>query len=103
MSCAQGISEETGETARHALAQGRRIKLVASATRSTDGSFTARVEPRELPADDLLAGLDGSANALILETDLLDRIAICQLSGSLTQTAYALLTDLVSIARSQRR
>ena len=47
------------------------------------------------------AGLDGSANALILETDLLDRVAICQLSGSLTQTAYGLLSDLISIARTQ--
>ena len=31
------------------------------------------------------------ANALILETDLLGDIAICQLGGSLTMTAYALL------------
>ena len=97
-----GISEQTGRRAREALARGRRVKLVASARRARDGSLSARVEPRELPAGDLLAGLDGSANALILETDLLDRFAICQLSGSLTQTAYALLTDLVSIARSHR-
>ena len=98
-----GISEEVGLRAREARARGRRVKLVASARRLPDGSFSARVEPRELPGDDLLAGLDGSANALILETDLLDRIAICQLSGSLTQTAYALLSDLISIARSHRR
>jgi homoserine dehydrogenase len=98
-----GITEATGELARSARARGRRIKLVASARRSPDGVLSTRVEPRELAGDGLLAGLDGSANALILETDLLDRIAICQLSGSLTQTAYALLTDLVSIARSHRR
>ena len=61
------------------------------------------MEPRELPADHLLAGLDGTANALILETDLLDRMAICQLSGSLTQTAYSLLTDIIAIARSTAR
>jgi homoserine dehydrogenase len=57
----------------------------------------------ELPAGHLLAGLDGSANALILETDLLAKVAICQLSGSLTQTAYALLSDLLAIARSAGR
>jgi homoserine dehydrogenase len=60
------------------------------------------VEPRELPAAHLLATLDGGANALILETDILDRVAICQMGGSLTQTAYALLTDIVSIAREAR-
>ena len=42
------------------------------------------------------------ANALVLQTDLLGEIAICQLGGSLTQTAYALLSDLVTIRRRQR-
>ncbi|CAN5702350.1 homoserine dehydrogenase [soil metagenome] len=97
-----GISEATGDLARNARTRGQRIKLVASAHRSTDGTLSARVEPRELPGDHLLAGLDGDANALILDTDLLGRIAICQLSSGLTQTAYALLTDLISIARNHR-
>ncbi len=93
-----GITDASGAAVRAALARGRRLKLVASAHRTADGHVLATVAPRELPASDLLATLDGSANALILDTDLLDRIAICQLSGSLTQTAYALLTDLVTIA-----
>ena len=96
-----GINQSSGDLARAARARGHRLKLVASARRTASGSLEARVEPRELPLDHLLAGLDGSANALILETDLLDRVAICQLSGSLTQTAYGLLSDLISIARTQ--
>lgn len=94
----RGLDASTGEAARAALARDKRLKLVASATRRPDGTASFVVEPRELPAGHLLAGLDGSANALILETDLLDRIAICQLAGSLTQTAYALLADIISIA-----
>ena len=39
------------------------------------------VGPEELPADDLLAGLEGQQNALILETDLLEEIAIVQRGG----------------------
>jgi homoserine dehydrogenase len=97
----RGLDHGTAEAARAALANGRRLKLVASARRDASGAITCVVEPRELPRDHLLAGLGGSANALILETDLLDRIAICQLSGNLTQTAYALLTDIVSLTRSQ--
>jgi homoserine dehydrogenase len=93
-----GIGEASGERARAAAASGRRLKLVASARQTTSG-ISAVVEPRELAADHLLAGLDGGANALILETDLLDRIAICQLAGSLTQTAYALFTDMITILR----
>jgi homoserine dehydrogenase len=96
----RGIDEATGGDARRALANGRRLKLVASARRDPAGMVSCAVGPRELPADHLLAGLAGNANALILETDLLDRIAISQLSSSLTQTAYALLSDIVSIVRS---
>ena len=95
-----GISEACGDRARAVRARGHRLKLVASAHRTADGTLDARVEPRELPADHLLASLDGSANALILETDLLGRVGIVQLSGSLTQTAYGLLSDLISIART---
>jgi homoserine dehydrogenase len=39
-------------------------------------------------------------NLLVLKTDLLGEIGIHQLDGGLNQTAYALLSDLVAIARS---
>ena len=97
-----GLDAGTAAAAREALARGRRLKLVASASRRADGTIEAAVAPRELPSGELLATLAGDANALILHTDLLNDIAICQLSGNLTQTAYALLSDLVSIARRYR-
>jgi len=76
---------------------GRRLKLVARA--GYEGArITARVAPEELPADDLLAGIDGQQNALILHTDLLGEIAIVQRGSGLTQTAYALLSDVLTIA-----
>ena len=95
----EGITPAMATRARQALAEGRRLKLVASARRNADGTVALTVTPRELPRDHLLAGLAGDANALILETDLLNKIAITQLSGSLTQTAYAVLSDLISIVR----
>ncbi|HJR59385.1 MAG TPA: hypothetical protein VJ813_08310 [Vicinamibacterales bacterium] len=96
----QGLDAATGDAARAARANGRRLKLVASARRDRTGRLACAVEPRELPAAHLLANLDGGANALILETDLLGRMAICQLAGDLTQTAYALLTDIISVSRT---
>lgn len=96
-----GIGEQTGDAARRAKAVGRRLRLVASASRRGDGAIDATVAPTELPGDDVLAGLRGQANALVLRTDLLGEIAICQLGGSLTHTAYALLSDLVTIGRRQ--
>ncbi|HEY1911807.1 MAG TPA: hypothetical protein VGG73_12850 [Vicinamibacterales bacterium] len=94
----RGISQTTGRKAIAARAKGRRIKLVAEAHRE-GRRIVARVGPIELPGDDLLAGLEGQQNALILQTDLLQEIAIVQRGGSLTQTAYALLSDLVTVAR----
>lgn len=94
-----GISEADAVRARQAHAAGRRLKLVASATRNRNGRVSARVEPIELPASDLLAGLAGKANALLLHTHLLGEMAICQLEGNLTCTAYALLSDLVTVGR----
>jgi homoserine dehydrogenase len=94
----QGISQETGRLALEARAAGRRLKLVARAGR--DGNrISARVAPEALANDDLLAGLEGQQNAIILRTDLLEEIAVVQRGGSLTQTAYALLSDLIAIGR----
>ena len=95
----EGITPAMAERARAAVSRGQRLKLVASAGHDSNGRVVARVAPRELPQDHLLAGLAGDANALILETDLLNKVAITQLASSLTQTAYALLSDLISIAR----
>jgi len=94
----EGIGPATARLAMAAKARGARIRLVASARTTPEGIVTA-VRPVELPDSDLLAGLRGMANALVLQTDLLGEIAICQLSGSLTQTAYALVSDLVTIRR----
>jgi homoserine dehydrogenase len=94
----EGIGPATARQAMAARARGLRVRLVASARTTPDG-IHASVRPVELPESDLLAGLRGMANALVLQTDLLGEIAVCQLSGSLTQTAYALVSDLVTIRR----
>jgi homoserine dehydrogenase len=76
-----------------------RLRLVTTGTREASGSVRVTVAPHELPATDLLAGLRGMANALVLRTDLLGEIAIHQMDGSLTQTAYALLSDIITIRK----
>jgi len=91
-----GIGGLTGAAVRDAFARRRRIKLVASAG-FCNGQAFGRVAPEELPAADLLASLDGQQNALVLQTDLLREIAIVQRGAGLTQTAYALLSDLVAV------
>ncbi len=93
-----GIRDVTGPDVREAVGRNKRIRLVASATRQ-GGKVKARVEPEVLNHDDPLAGVGDLQNALYLQTDLLGEIGIVQRSGNLTQTAYALLTDLARISQ----
>ena len=83
---------------REALGRNKRIRLVASASRQ-GGKVKARVEPELLDHHDPLAGLVDLNNALYLTTDLLGEVGIVQRGGSLTQTAYALLSDLSRISQ----
>jgi homoserine dehydrogenase len=93
-----GIRDVTGLDARDAMGRNKRIRLVASASRQ-GGKVKARVEPEMLDHQDPLAGLVDLNNALYLTTDLLGEIGIVQRGGSLTHTAYALLSDVARISQ----
>ena len=93
-----GIRDVTALDVREARGRNKRIRLVASASRH-GGKLQARVEPELLDQTDPLAGLVDLNNALYLTTDLLGEIGIVQRSGSLTQTAYALLSDLSRLSQ----
>jgi homoserine dehydrogenase len=93
-----GIRDVTGLDVRDAIGRNKRIRLVASASRQA-GKVKARVEPELLDHQDPLAGLVDLNNALYLTTDLLGEVGIVQRGGSLTQTAYALVSDLSRISQ----
>jgi homoserine dehydrogenase len=93
-----GIGDLTGAAVRAALARGNRLKLVARGERRGE-EVVVRVGVEELPAGHLFSTLGGQQNALQLDTDLLGSFAIAQLRGGLTQTAYAIVADLVAVAR----
>ncbi len=93
-----GIGHLTGDEVRRAVGRGRRLKLVARGERR-EGRAWVRVSVEEVPADHLFATLAGQQNALVLATDLLGEFSIVQLGGGLTQTAYALVSDLAALAR----
>jgi homoserine dehydrogenase len=96
-----GIRDVTGLDVRDAVARNKRIRLVASASRIA-GKVKARVEPEMLEHTDPLAGLVDLNNALYLTTDLLGEVGIVQRGGNLTQTAYALLSDVSRISQRLR-
>ena len=93
-----GITAATAERARAARAAGRRLKLVATGS-GRGAQASAAVALQELEADDPLAILEGQANALEIDSWPLGRVVITQRDGGLEKTAYALVSDLVAIAR----
>ena len=96
-----GIRNVTAEDIRRAAERGRRIRLIVSAHRGKV-EIAGRVAPFEIDQHAPLATLKGMQNALVLETDVLGELAITELSAGLTQTAYALLSDLVTVRRRYR-
>lgn len=93
-----GIRDISGREVREAVTLGRRIRLVASASRRA-GRLDARVEPELLDPGDPLASLGVTENALFLHTDLLGDVGIIQRTSSVTQTAYAVLSDLARVSQ----
>jgi len=97
----EGIGPDTGALAVAARERGHRLKLVATGSgRGADVSVRVRLE--ELPADDPLAILEGPANAIEFDTWPLGRVVMMQRDGGLEITAYALLSDMVTISRRAR-
>ncbi len=93
-----GLTPDCEARALSALTHGRRLKLVGAAKR--DGPrVIAEVGLQELPATDPLATLDDQANAIEIDSTPLGRIVITQRDGGMEKTAYALLTDLVTLRR----
>ncbi|MEV0196033.1 homoserine dehydrogenase [Nonomuraea sp. NPDC050691] len=92
-----GISGITASQVREAAARGLRWKLVGSAARRPDGTVEARVAPVALPGGHPLAGVSGPVNAVAFHTDLLGTVTVSGPGAGRVETAYALLSDLISI------
>jgi homoserine dehydrogenase len=93
-----GVGGLTAGDARAARDAGGRLKLLMEVRRE-GGRVLARVSPQRLTAADVLATANGTMNALTISTDRLGDITVVQHGGSLVETAYALLSDLVTLRR----
>ncbi|MGO4418109.1 homoserine dehydrogenase, partial [Streptomyces sp. MCAF7] len=93
----EGISRLTPADMRDAAARGLRWKLIGSVTRREDGGVDARVAPVALPLEHPLASVGGPVNAVAFHTDLLGTVTVSGPGAGRTETAYALLSDIIAI------
>jgi homoserine dehydrogenase len=96
----RGIRGIDGAAVRRALRDGTRLRLVVRGRRD-GGRVRVSVGPERLPLGDPLAG-GGPDAALILQTDLMGEIGVLERGATVDQTAYAVLSDLLAIARAER-
>jgi homoserine dehydrogenase len=94
----QGITGINSDDIRRAASEGKRIKLVASLRRKGE-ELEASVSPQELPLDDPLARVDGTTNALTIQSDTLGEVTISGAGAGAIPTAQGLLADVLACAR----
>jgi homoserine dehydrogenase len=88
----QPIGESLDQRVRTAVTQGRRLRPVVTIDREG-----ARWGPVELSPEDSLFAVDGFSLALDIETDVAGRLTVVLHDPHLEQTAFALLSDVISL------
>jgi homoserine dehydrogenase len=98
----EGIEGVSAEDVAAATARGEVIKLIGSARRGPDGRVEAKVEPKSLPADHPLAGVNGVTNAIFIEGPSVGRLLFTGPGAGGDPTASAVLGDLIQVASRGR-
>ena len=96
-----GISDLTPEDIARARIQGRKIRMVARAERAGTEVKTS-VRRVEVNNDSPFWSVDGISSAVTISTDLMGDITVFETNPAITQTAYAVLSDLLLIVEWMR-
>ena len=91
-----------------ARASGRRLRLVTSVRQEGEagsaapspGPVRARVRAEELGIDHPLAALEAESLGVVLHTDLMADVVVCERHALLPQTAYGVYADLLHLCRA---
>jgi homoserine dehydrogenase len=93
----EGITHITPERVRQSWNRGKRLKLICRAWRQGE-SVRGRVSVEEISPDNPFATVRGSGSAVRIDTDLMGPLYIVQENPTVTDTAYGVVNDLLTIA-----
>lgn len=102
----EGIREITPLDLESAAEFGYRIKLLGITKRRTEGGaerIEVRVHPTMIPAESLLAKVDGAMNAIAVHGDAVGPTLFYGAGAGELPTASAVVADLIELAREVRR
>jgi homoserine dehydrogenase len=91
------IGSLTPDDVAKVISYGRRLRVICSATVDEDDHITAGATLEPLRSDDPMYWISGTSSALVLETELAGTVEIVERDGLLTQTAYAIYADLLTL------
>jgi len=97
----EGIGKITEVDLKNASESGKKMRSIATA--SIEGEeIRLQVRPTLVDSSSLFWSIDGTSSAVTLKTDLMGDITVSEINPSVTQTAYAILSDLLLITESIR-
>ena len=93
----EGISDLTEVMVKEAVEVGQHWKLIGTASKQDDGSVIASVSPQKLDLLHPLGGINGVVNAVTFASEMLGDVTISGPGAGRTETAYAILSDIIAI------
>lgn len=94
----EGIREITPEKIAEAKAEGKRWKLVCTATRNGE-TVTAKVAPQKVDPKNPMFTVDGTTSIVQVETDVLGKLSLIEDDPGPQTTAYGLLADFINAVK----
>ena len=95
----EGITQLTREDVSYAEALGFRIKHMGIARRA-EGGIELRVHPTLIPADRLIANVNGVKNAVLVQSDAVGPTLYYGAGAGAGPTASAVVADIVDVVRA---
>jgi len=91
------IAALTADDVARVVSYGRRLRVICSGTVDEDDAVTAQATLEPIRSDDPMYWISGTSSALVLECELAGTVEIVERDGLLTQTAYAVYADLLTM------
>lgn len=98
----EGITGLSEAMVKEAVAKGKHWKLIGKASKQDDGSIIANVSPEKLDLFHPLGGINGVVNAITFTSEMLGDVTISGPGAGRTETAYAILSDIIAIHQSAK-